>query len=71
MFAAVEDDDFIFLFGGDTGDDVTCTQRSFQFLVREQIELLLYFSLYVFSAAGTQDIDQTGLIDIAVDDLST
>jgi len=30
---------------------------------------LLRLALHVFDAAGTQDIDQTGLVDIAVDDL--
>ncbi|VEB04673.1 Uncharacterised protein [Klebsiella pneumoniae] len=30
---------------------------------------MLNLALNVFSTAGTQDIDQTGLVDIAVDDL--
>ena len=39
------------------------------FFISEQIEFLLNLALNVFSTAGTQDIDQTGLVDIAVDDL--
>ncbi|MOA51109.1 hypothetical protein D3C78_1742120 [compost metagenome] len=69
MFAAFENDDFIFFFRGDTRNNVACAQCSFQFFIGEQIEFLLHLSLNVFGTAGTQDIDQTGLIDITVDDL--
>ena len=69
VFTAFENDDFIFFFRGNTRDDITCLECSFQFFVREQVEFLLNFTLYVLSTAGTQDIDQTGLVDIAVDDL--
>ena len=49
--------------------DVARAQCSFQFFICEQIELLLNLALNVLGTAGTQDIDQTGLVDIAVDDL--
>ena len=69
MFTAFKDDDFIFFFRGNARHNVARLQCSFQFFVREQIEFLLNLSLHVLSTAGTQDIDQTGLVDIAVDDL--
>jgi len=69
MFTPFKDHDFVFFFRGDPRNDVACAQCSFEFFIREQIEFLLNFALHVFSTAGTQDIDQTGLIDIAMDDL--
>ena len=69
VFTAFKDDDFIFFFRGNARHNVARLQCSFQFFVREQIEFLLNLSLHVLSTAGTQDIDQTGLVDIAVDDL--
>ncbi|MNV14622.1 hypothetical protein D3C71_1053140 [compost metagenome] len=69
MLAAFENNDFIFFFGRNSRDDIACAQCGFQFLIGEQIEFLLHLALHVFGTAGTQDIDQTGLVDIAVDDL--
>ena len=70
MFAAFENDNLVFFFGGDARHDIACFKRGFELFISEQIEFLLRLTLHVFDAAGTQDIDQTGLIDIAVDDLS-
>ncbi|CCJ89928.1 hypothetical protein BN132_1856 [Cronobacter turicensis 564] len=70
VFAAFENDNLVFFFGGDARHDIACLKRGFELFIGEQIEFLLRLALYVFDAAGTQDIDQTGLIDIAVDDLS-
>ncbi|AEW71874.1 hypothetical protein EcWSU1_00434 [Enterobacter ludwigii] len=70
VFTPFENDNFIFFFGGDTRHDVARAQCSFQFFICEQIEFLLNLALNVLGTAGTQDIDQTGLVDITVDDLS-
>lgn len=69
MFTSFKDDDFIFFFRGDPGNNIACSQCGFQLFIGKQVEFLLHLALNVFSTAGTQDIDQTGLVDIAVDDL--
>ena len=70
VFTPFEYDDLIFFFRGDTRNDVARAQCSFQFFICEQIEFLLNLALNVLGTAGTQDIDQTGLVDITMDDLS-
>ncbi|SAI95960.1 Uncharacterised protein [Enterobacter cloacae] len=70
VFTPFEYDNLIFFFRGDTRNDVARAQCSFQFFIGEQVEFLLNLTLNVLGTAGTQDIDQTGLVDIAVDDLS-
>jgi len=71
VFTPFENNNFIFFFGGDTRNDVARAQCSFQFFIGEQVEFLLNLTLNVLGTAGTQDIDQTGLVDIAVDAVSS
>jgi hypothetical protein len=65
---AVEYHDFIFFFGSDTRNFTTRFQRRFQFFVRVQVQFHLNFALYVGHPAGSQNINQAGLVDVAVDD---
>lgn len=46
-----------------------CFQCGFQFLISEQVEFLLNLALHVLSTAGTQDINQSCFVDIAMDNL--
>src|SRR5690606_14541267 len=66
VFTPFENDNLIFFFRGDTRNDVARAQCCFQFFIREQVKFLLNLALNVLGTAGTQDIDQTGLVDITV-----
>ena len=55
-------------FGSDTRNFTTRFQRRFQFFVRVQVQFHLNFALYVGHPAGAQNINQAGLVDVAVDD---
>jgi hypothetical protein len=68
VFAPFENDNFIFFFRGDTRNDIARAVRLSVFHLRTG-RVLLNLALNVLGTAGTQDIDQTGLVDIAVDDL--
>ena len=58
---------FIFFFRGNARNDIACFQCGFQFFISEQVEFLLNLALHVLSTAGTQDINQSCFVDIAMD----
>ena len=69
MFTAFKDENLIFFFRGNARNDIACFQCGFQFFISEQVEFLLNLALHVLSTAGTQDINQSCFVDIAMDNL--
>ncbi len=68
FFTAFKDDNLIFFFRGNARNDIARFQCGFQFFISEQVEFSLNLALHVLSTAGTQDINQSCFVDIAMEE---